>query len=134
MDDDDIPVLTDLIEEKIDITAPETNLDVDQEIFIDDDEDLFPVMKLEPEEPALPDPIEEIEIPALPDSIEETEIPVLAYSIEETEIPVRPYSIEKTVAINPALEQTIRRILDEHMELAWQEIRLAIQEEQESDH
>jgi len=28
---------------------------------------------------------------------------------------------------NPALEQTIRRILDEHMELAWQEIKLAIQ-------
>jgi hypothetical protein len=30
-------------------------------------------------------------------------------------------------ADNPALEQTIRRILDEHTELAWQEIRLAIQ-------
>jgi len=29
---------------------------------------------------------------------------------------------------NPALEQEIRRILDEHMELAWQEIRVAIQE------
>ena len=28
---------------------------------------------------------------------------------------------------NPALEQNIRRILDEHMELAWQEIKLAIQ-------
>ncbi|MCP4388489.1 MAG: hypothetical protein GY802_09345 [Gammaproteobacteria bacterium] len=28
---------------------------------------------------------------------------------------------------NPALEQAIRRILDEHMELAWQEIKLAIQ-------
>ncbi len=28
---------------------------------------------------------------------------------------------------NPALEQTIRRILDEHLELAWQEIKLAIQ-------
>ncbi|MCP4983132.1 MAG: hypothetical protein GY935_21865 [Gammaproteobacteria bacterium] len=28
---------------------------------------------------------------------------------------------------NPALEQTVRHILDEHMELAWQEIRLAIQ-------
>ncbi len=28
---------------------------------------------------------------------------------------------------NPALEQTIRRILDEHVELAWQEIKLAIQ-------
>ncbi|HEY5739343.1 MAG TPA: hypothetical protein VIW27_06425 [Gammaproteobacteria bacterium] len=30
---------------------------------------------------------------------------------------------------NPALEQTVRRILDEHMELAWQEIKLAIQQE-----
>ena len=29
---------------------------------------------------------------------------------------------------NPALEQAVRRILDEHMELAWQEIRLAIQQ------
>jgi len=28
---------------------------------------------------------------------------------------------------NPALEQTVRRILDEHMELALQEIKLAIQ-------
>ena len=28
---------------------------------------------------------------------------------------------------NPALEQTVRRILDEHLELAWQEIKLAIQ-------
>ena len=32
---------------------------------------------------------------------------------------------------NPALEQTVRRILDEHMELAWQEIRLAIQQAME---
>ena len=30
--------------------------------------------------------------------------------------------------ITPALEQEIRRILDEHMELAWQEIRLVIQQ------
>ena len=35
------------------------------------------------------------------------------------------------LADNPALEQAIRRILDEHMELAWQEIRLAIQRELE---
>ena len=35
------------------------------------------------------------------------------------------------LAENPALEQTIRRILDEHMELAWQEIKLAIQRELE---
>ena len=35
-----------------------------------------------------------------------------------------------TIALHddPALEQEIRRILDEHMELAWQEIRIAIQE------
>jgi hypothetical protein len=32
-----------------------------------------------------------------------------------------------SLEINPALEQEIRRILDEHMELAWQEIRVAIQ-------
>lgn len=30
---------------------------------------------------------------------------------------------------NPALEQIIRRILDEHSELAYQEIKLAIQRE-----
>jgi hypothetical protein len=30
--------------------------------------------------------------------------------------------------IDPALEQTLRRILDEHTELAWQEIRLAIKQ------
>jgi hypothetical protein len=32
------------------------------------------------------------------------------------------------IDIDPALEQTVRRILDEHTELAWQEIRLAIQQ------
>jgi len=30
------------------------------------------------------------------------------------------------LAAHPALEQAIRRILDEHLELAWQEIRLEI--------
>ena len=34
----------------------------------------------------------------------------------------------EAIDISPALEQTVRRILDEHMELAWQEIRLAIQQ------
>lgn len=32
------------------------------------------------------------------------------------------------IGMTPALEQEIRRILDEHMELAWQEIRLAIEQ------
>jgi hypothetical protein len=30
--------------------------------------------------------------------------------------------------ISPALEQAVRRIFDEHIELAWQEIRIAIQQ------
>jgi hypothetical protein len=30
---------------------------------------------------------------------------------------------------NPVLEQTIRRIIDEHMELAWQEIKLVIRQQ-----
>jgi len=29
---------------------------------------------------------------------------------------------------NPELEQVVRRILDEHLELAWQEIKLVIQQ------
>ena len=33
-----------------------------------------------------------------------------------------------SLSADPALEQEIRRILDEHMELAWQEIRIAIQQ------
>jgi len=37
-------------------------------------------------------------------------------------------AVASALADDPALEQEIRRILDEHMELAWQEIRLAIKE------
>ena len=33
------------------------------------------------------------------------------------------------LAVSPELEQTVRRILDEHMERAWQEIRAAIRRE-----
>ena len=33
------------------------------------------------------------------------------------------------LASHPALEQAIRRILDEHMELAWQEIRLLLHQQ-----
>lgn len=32
------------------------------------------------------------------------------------------------ISMTPALGQEIRRILDQHMELAWQEIKLAIQQ------
>ncbi|MFT5659053.1 MAG: hypothetical protein ACI9KN_002334, partial [Gammaproteobacteria bacterium] len=36
--------------------------------------------------------------------------------------------VDYPLPINPALEQSIRRILDEHLELAWQEIKIAIQQ------
>lgn len=51
--------------------------------------------------------------------------------IENTEIDIGEPDliIGDPFADNPALEQTIRRILDEHMELALQEIKLAIQRE-----
>ena len=39
----------------------------------------------------------------------------------------KPASSQSALSDNPALEQTIRRILDEHMELALQEIKLAIE-------
>lgn len=44
--------------------------------------------------------------------------------ITRTEIPAA-----EIFADNPAFEQKVRRILEDHMELAWQKIRLAIQEE-----
>ncbi len=47
----------------------------------------------------------------------------------ETEIAASEAEAMDPFEDNPALEQTIRRILDEHMELAWQEIKLAIQRE-----
>ncbi len=88
--DDDIPVLTDLIEEEISISLPELGLDLDQDLYIEEDDP--PInMHIEPDT----QPVEQT-TPAITE-------------------------------IDPKLEQTIRRILDEHLELAWQEIRLAIQ-------
>ncbi len=90
-DDSDIPVLTDLIEDKIDVTLPELGLGIDQDLVIDEDG--------EPDLSFIPERIE----PAM-----------------ETDAANR-------IGSHPELEHTIRRILDEHLELAWQEIRLAIE-------
>lgn len=46
---------------------------------------------------------------------------------EDLEIEAAEIDIGDPLAEMPALEQAVRRILDEHMELAWQEIRLEIQ-------
>ncbi len=95
---DEIPVLTDLIESGQKITMSDLGLD-DTEV---ETGTLTPTGDLEIE---LGDPALEIRDPAI------------AHAPVE-----RDY-----LADNPALEREVRRILDEHMELAWQEIRLAIQ-------
>ena len=70
---------------------------------------------------------------------DDTNIPVLTELIEKgIEIKLSELGLshspllDKQQVLEPlqdslALEQEIRRILDEHMELAWQEIKLAIQ-------
>ena len=98
LNDDNIPVLTDLIEEKTSTTLPEFGLEADQDLLIDSDDDPF------------------IDF----DSLEEE--------------PPQEQESASPVAIDPELEQTIKRILDEHMALAWQEIRLAIQLSRKDDY
>ena len=67
-------------------------------------------------------------IPILTDLIEK------GVEIELSELGLDPDpEIDQTevltsLSADPALEQEIRRILDEHMELAWQEIRIVIQQ------
>jgi len=94
----DIPVLTDLIEKGVEITMSDLGLD---------------------------DPPVDSNLAAPGDDIDiELGDPTLALR----DSPVNPApAAREYLADNPALESEVRRILDEHMELAWQEIRLAIQ-------
>ncbi len=84
-DQSDIPILTDLIEEGVEIKM--ADLGLDDNIDVEDPLHVDPKIDIVAPEPGAIDPFED----------------------------------------NPALEQTVRRILDEHVELAWQEIKLAIQ-------
>ncbi|MGD2173125.1 MAG: hypothetical protein PVI79_17495 [Gammaproteobacteria bacterium] len=75
------------------------------------------------------------DIPTLTDLIEEADgsdhiaISDLGLDDEDIEISASAPIVTDPFLDNPALEQAVRRILDEHMELAWQEIKLAIQKE-----
>lgn len=89
---DNIPILTDLIEEKTEITQPELGLDISQDLLIDTEDD-----------------------------------PFIDFDAPQPKPPQEETPASSLVATDPELEQTIKRILDEHMALAWQEIRLAIQ-------
>ena len=99
-DQNNIPILTDLIESGEEISI--TDLGLDEELGLKSDD------------PASVDTGAE-ETDRTEDS-DETDADLVVVVVD-------PFKN------NPALEQNIRRILDEHMELAWQEIKLAIQKE-----
>ncbi len=78
------------------------------------------------------------DIPVLTDLITEEAIsialPELGLNIDQDMYAEKGQPLNQHIAaIDPELEQSIRRILDEHMELAWQEIRLAIQLSQDDN-
>jgi hypothetical protein len=99
-DQDDIPVLHDLIESGAEITLSDLGLDDDPVLGANN---------------ALTEDI----------TIDIHDVAPIAYGPGYQ--PIERDPIERDpIEISPALEQTVRRILDEHMELAWQEIRLAI--------
>ena len=78
---------------------------------------------------------EEDDIPTLTDLIEEQDgsdhIAISDLGLDDQDLEITDTDLigADPFLDNPALEQTVRRILDEHMELAWQEIKLAIQKE-----
>ena len=106
-DQDDIPVLDDLIERGIrDYACPISGLDDDPPLRAADV--IAAEVKFEAD-----------------DSLAAAPLAASAFSdVQNTTTP----SPADLLADNPALEQAVRRILDEHMELAWQEIRFAIQQ------
>jgi len=89
--DSDIPILTDLIEEKIEITPQELGLDMGGDLVINEDDG-----------------------------------PEYSFNPKILE-PAMKFDAATRIGNHPELEQSIRRILDEHLERAWQEIRLAIE-------
>jgi len=125
-DKDDIPILNDLIERGAEVTMSDLGLD-----DYADDPPLQVSDVIEAEAEALAQERTEIEFDdddAAPfTSAVYTRPTADASAFTPESLAVNPHSIAP-LADNPALEQAVRRILDEHMELAWQEIRLAIQQ------
>lgn len=122
-EEEDIPVLDDLIEKGIEITLSDLGLDDEPALSIDDvlaaeleiaEDDAAPLVTEQPTaEPRPGDPRA-----AARKAAESYSAQLIAAANNQSD----------PLADNPALEQAVRRILDEHMELAWQEIRLAIQQ------
>jgi hypothetical protein len=142
-DQDDIPILNDLIERGVEITLSDLGLDDDAALRVSDVE---AELTFEADAAAV---VEEIDLfsadPFTDDAFTDDPIadphfsasaalatpfagnPFVPASVAETS-PGLQMNAADALADNPALEQEVRRILDEHMELAWQEIRLAIQQ------
>ncbi len=142
-DQDDIPVLNDLIERGVEITLSDLGLDDDPPPPVSNVE---AELAFEVDDAAV---VEEIDLftddPFTDDAFTDDPIadphfsataalatplagnPFVPASVAETP-PGLQMNAADALADNPALEQEVRRILDEHMELAWQEIRLAIQQ------
>jgi len=97
-----IPVLTDLIEKGIDIKSDELNLNQSEDLILGLDDR---------EEPRIDANHFDFET--------ETEVEVEVEEVEEE-------PVNHALKDDPALEKIIRRILNEHMELALTEIKLAI--------
>ena len=97
LENDHIPVLTDLIETGINTRLPEPELDHNDDLLLE---------------------AYAREEPKIGASQFETET--------ETETESDPAPARNVFTNDPALDQIIRRILNEHMELALQDIKLAI--------
>jgi hypothetical protein len=95
LENDHIPVLTDLIEKGIKTRLSEPELDHNEDLILEEDDR---------------------EEPKIGASEFET----------ETETESDPAPARNVFTNDPALDQIIRRILNEHMELALQDIKLAI--------
>ena len=127
-DQDDIPVLNDLIERGAEITMSDLGL-----ADYADDPPLQVSDVIAAEAQALARAQENIDLEFAADEAAPFTAAVYTRDTSSSSasapesLPDNP-SRSELLADNPALEQAVRRILDEHMELAWQEIRLAIQQ------
>ena len=147
-DQDDIPVLNDLIERGVEITLSDLGLDDDAALRVSDVE---AELTFEANDAAVAEGIDLFSADPFSDDpfIDDvfTDDPIADPHFSATAAlatplagnPFAPASVAENtpglqmnaadaLADNPALEREVRRILDEHMELAWQEIRLAIQQ------
>ena len=113
IDQDDIPILDDLIEKGSEITLSDLGLADDPPLRVEDVMAAEVRFEADDSLPLTVDPLAAAPLAANDNS-----------SVQKTTTPP-PADL---LADNPALEQAVRRILDEHMELAWQEIRFAIQQ------